>query len=188
MGTYLATGIVYKMRIQKRDMFSRRYVIKDKFPMENIVKSLQKEVNMDHYVFGEDENSIIWEIKPEMLEGSFVEFLETQFKMYNEEMNVQEVISRIKEAKTGKKIIELAKKKSLCNFKMADYILDSLSVLHATGLSDHITVNYHLMTFFIDGKIIMECYDNILHYFEKAIRLQEDKYPVVTCLKTMIAG
>lgn len=188
MGTYLATGIVYKIIILKRDMVSRKYVIKDKFPMENITESLQQEINLDHYVFREDENSIFWEIKPEMLEGNFVDFLETQFKMYGNKRNIQEVIPKIKEAQIGNKIIDLAKERSLCNFQMVDYILDSLPVLHADGFPDHTTVNYHLIAFFIDGKIIMECYDNILHYFEKAIRLQEEKYPVVSCLKTMITS
>lgn len=188
MGTYLATGIVYKVRIQKRDLVSRRYANKDKFPIENIEKSLQNELDLGAYIFGEDQDAISWEIKTEMLEGNFTEFLETQFKMYNEKMNAQEVISRIKEAQTGKKIIELAQERSLCDFQMVDYILDSLSVLHTAGFTDYITVNYHLMAFFIDGKIIMECYNNIFHYFERVIRLQKEKYPVVACLKTMIAG
>ena len=181
MGTYLATGIVYKMLIQKREMGN------NKFPIENIVKSLQKEVNMDHYVFGENEISIFWEIKPEMLEGNFVEFLEEQFKMYNDTKNIQGVIARIKEAQTGSKIIELAKEESLCDFQMV-HLLESLKVLRENGFSDHITVNYHLITFFLNGKIIMECYSNILRYFERAIRLQESKYPVVACLKTMITS
>jgi len=181
MGTYLATGIVHKMCIQKRDMGTH------KFTLENIVESLQKELNMDHYVFGEDEDSIFWEIKPEMLEGNFVEFLETQFKMYNDTRNIQEVITKIKEVKTGDKIIELAKQESRFNFQMV-HLLSFLKILPENGFPDHITVSYHLIAFFLDGKIIMECYGNILHYFEKAIRLQEEKYPVVACLKTMITS
>lgn len=182
MGTYLATGVVQKMQIRKKDMESKKFLI------ENIVKSLQKELNVDHYVFGEDEDVIFWKIKPQMLEENFVEFLETQFKMYDESNIHQDTIAKIKEAQKGEKIIELAKSVTLVDFQMADNILEPLKVLGQNGFLDYITVNYYLMAFFIDGKIIMECYGNILHYFEKNIRLQEEKYPVVTCLKTMITS
>jgi hypothetical protein len=138
----------------------------------------------------ENEDSIFWTIKPEMLEGNFVEFLETQFKMYDEatQGRIQDAILKIKEAQTGEKIIELAKKELFENFQMVDNIFGYHRVLHADGFPDHTTVNYHLITFFLDGKIIMECYNNILHYFERNIRLQEQKYPVAACVKTMITS
>lgn len=183
MGTYLATGIVQKMLIQKREME------KNKFSLENIVKSLQKELHMDNYVLGEDENTIFWEIKPEMLEGNFVEFLEMQFKMYNAEIDIQQMITKVKEAQTGEKIIELAKNMNFPTFQMTDDLTGYSSVRHKdSSFSDHITVNYHMIVFFLDGKIIMECYNNILHYFERNIRLQAKKYPVASCIKTMMTN
>ncbi|MGV8948906.1 MAG: hypothetical protein ACOH2E_06040 [Candidatus Paracaedibacter sp.] len=190
MGTYLATGIVEKIIIPERDLVSRKYASKDKFSMENIVESLQKELDLDCYVFGEDKGSNFWEIKPEILEGNFIEFLETQFKMYNEKKNINELIEKIRDAQTGENIIKLAKNQNerLYDFQMMDYILDSIPVLHPNGFPDYISVNYHMITFFMDGKIIMECYGNILHYFEQVIRLQKEKYPVVKCVKVMIAG
>jgi hypothetical protein len=182
MGTYLATGIVHTVYIRKRDMGT------NKFTIENIMKSLEKELNMDHYVFGKDEDSIFWEIKPKILEGNFSEFLETQFKMYDDTMDVQELITKVKEAKSGEEIIELAKSENFADFKMVNYIQEYPRVLCVNGFTDHLPVNYYLMAFFMDGKIIMECYGKIFHYFEKNIRLQEDKYPVAGCLKTMISG
>lgn len=47
---------------------------KDKFPMENIEKSLHNEFELIAYIFDEDDNAIFGEIKPEMLEGNFTEF------------------------------------------------------------------------------------------------------------------
>lgn len=184
MGTYLATGIVQKMIISKRDMESYN------IPIENIVKSLKEELTLDHYIFSEDEKTIFWTIKPEMLEGNFVEFLEAQFKMYDageEDEDFQEAIDQIKEAKTGHNIVELANTKSLVHFQMVDYILGDM-YLRQNGVLRHITVKYHLMAFFMDGKVIMECYGDILHYFERALRLQEEKYSIVACLKTMITS
>jgi hypothetical protein len=182
MGTYLATGIVHKMRIQKMDVRVKKVTI------ENILESLQKEVNMNHYVFGEDEDEMFWEIKPEMLEGNFIEFLETQFRMYDDKKDIQELITAIKEAKTGEKIIELAKGRNIDNFRMVDYIREYPRFLRENGFEDHLPVNYHLIALFLDGKIIMECYGKIFRYFENNIRIQREKYPVADCLKTMIAG
>lgn len=182
MGTYLATGIVQKMYIRKQEMEDKNLTIED------VQKALQKELNLDHYLSGDDETTISWSLKPQILEGNFPEFLETQFKMYDEtkENDIQKVITKVREAGTGENIIKLAKSKSLVDFQMVDYILEPLKVERQDGFSDHITVNYHMMAFFIDGKIIMECYRNILRYFERNIRLQEKTYPVVACLKTMI--
>ena len=190
MGTYLTTGIVQKIIIRKSDLVSKKYVSKDKFPMKNIIESLQKEIDLDCYIFSEDENAIFWNIKPEMLEGNFVDFLETQFKMYNEKKDTEDLLTKIKEAQTGNDIIKLAKNQAepLYDFQMLDYALDSLPILHPNGFPDHIDVNYHMIAFFIDGKIIMECYRNILHYLERSVRLQKEKYPVVSCLKIMIVG
>ena len=49
-------------------------------------------------------------------------------------------------------------------------------------------LNLDLISYFMDGKIIMECYGNILRYFEHNIRLQRDKYPIVDCIKVMITS
>jgi hypothetical protein len=100
----------------------------------------------------------------------------------------QLVIDEIKEAGTGDKIIELAKKVSYADFQMISHLYESLSVKKPSGFPDQIAIQYHMMAFFIDGKIIMECYGNIMHYFEQNIRLQAGKYPVVGCLKTMITS
>ena len=181
MGTYLATGIVYKIYINKKEIESK------KLSMENILKALEDELDISRYVFSEDKDSICWEIKPEMLEGNFPEFLEAQFQMYGDKID-SKAMTEIMKAHTGKKIIALAEKVNYSDFQMVDNILDSLCVMRDNGFSDYVVVNYHMITFFLDGKIIMECYHKILHYFEKNIRLQQSKYPVVSCLKVMITS
>ena len=41
---------------------------------------------------------------------------------------------------------------------------------------------------FVDGKIIMEVYTNILHYLENMVRMQKDKYPVREAVKILISN
>jgi len=52
---------------------------------------------------------------------------------------------------------------------------------------DSINVYYDIIVFFMDGKIIMECYRDIFHYFEHMIRLQKDKHPVAGAVKVVIS-
>lgn len=184
MATYLATGIVQKMHIKKREIAGKNVRV------EHIIKSLKNQLNIDNYFFGQNEDEIFWEIKPEMFQENFAEFLEVQFKMYNDknDVNVQQVIDKIKEAKTGEGIIELAEAKIFSEFQMLNHICEPLEVWYKESFSTYLSVYYHLVAFFIDGKIIMECYRNIFRYFEMNIRLQKEKYPIVTCLKIMING
>jgi hypothetical protein len=87
-----------------------------------------------------------------MLEGNFVEFLETQFKMYEGTIDKEEqlVIDEIKEARTGDKIIELSQEKCHADFQMITHLYRSLPVKKPNGFSDRIDVNYHMMAFFLE--------------------------------------
>jgi hypothetical protein len=182
MGTYLVTGIVREIKVSKRD------VAKNVIP-EYIEKALSEELDVACYVYAEedDDGGVSWHLKPEMLEGNFAEFLEAQFKMYNDEEDIREIVAKIREAKTGEKIIDLACQGD-SNFQMVNDIYHSIKVSRDGGWSDYITAKFSLIAFFIDGKIIMESYGDILGYFEKNIRLQAERYPVVKCLKVMISS
>ena len=184
MGTYLATGIIAKMSIQQKEMEYR------KTTLPKVEEALRKELNLDAYFLSENETTVFWTINPQMLEGNFPEFFETQLRMYDEtkEQDIQQAIAKIRDAATGEDIIKLATGNSLRKFQMLDYLQDSLEVKQQDSFSTYVTVNYHMIAFFIDGKIVMECYKNILRYFERNIRLQKEKYPVVMCLKAMITS
>jgi len=180
MGTYLATGIVHKILIQKKEMTQA------KLKINHITESLQKELDLKNYDFSENDEELIWEIKPQMLVGQeLAEFLKTQFMMYVDKLedDMQVLIQRIRNATSAQEIIEMAKNKG---FRMMTYFFQYLDVNN--GFPQSIPIHYHLMTYFFDGKIIMECYNNILHYFERNIRLQEAKFPVAACVKVLISS
>ena len=184
MGTHLATGIIAKVLMSKADIERKSLHMKD------IHESLQRELDLSSYIFQEKGDIISWEIKPEMLEGNLAEFLRTQFMMYDGvvDKEAQLAIDAIKKAQTGDKIIEFSKENRNANFQMISHLYGDLSVQKSNGFSDYLDIQYHMMAFFIDGKIIMECYNSILHYFEQNIRLQAKEYPIVNCVKTMITS
>jgi hypothetical protein len=188
MGVYLATGLVQDITIHKDDMKRKN------MSMDNIKHALKNEFAIEHYIFGEDERTIFWKINPKMLEGNFIEFFKIQLNMYylvkdqRIEDNIKRIISAINEAKTGENMIALAEEKQFEHFQTVGYIMEHLEVACQNERLNPINVHYQLIGFFLDGKIIMECYRDILHYFENNIRLLHAQYPVAGCLKVMMTG
>ncbi len=182
MGTYLVTGIIHRVQVSRRDAEYQ------KLSIELIEQALRREFSLENTIFSEDDKTFAWHIKPSMLEGNFAEFLQAQYEMYDytKTNKVQPLIDKIKEAQNGEEIIALAKSGFSSNFQMVEHLSQCIQVERPDGFAYSLAVYYRLMAFFIDGKIIMECYDNILHYFEKNIRLQMATYPVVNCLKVLI--
>ncbi len=183
MGTYLATGIVQDIAIDKRRI---------KYPdikVDHIILQLKDELNLDCYNYSENVDGYYWKIKPEMLGGNLAEFLDTQFTMYQnkKDSDMQEAIEKIKAANTSNQVMEIAKDK-LINFQLIDQIIEYIRIIRDNGFDEHIIVFYSLIAYFMDGKIITEGCGGSLRYFEHNIRLQRNKYPIVDCVKVMITS
>ena len=184
MGTYLATGIVQEIVIDKRRI---------KYPditVDKITDKLKDELNLDCYDFSEDLEGYYWKIKPEILENDLAEFLSTQFKMYQNkpDTHMLDVIDQLGKVLGSEEIIKLAKSKSLINFQSVHQIIEYIRVIRDNGFDEHVMIFYDLIAYFMDGKIITEGLGNSLRYFEANIGLQKDKYPVATCVKVMVTS
>ena len=184
MGTYLVTGIVQKIAIDKKRI---------KYPditVDKITDKLKDELNIDYYNFSEDLEGYYWKIKPKILEGNLAEFLSTQFQMYQNKPNTRmlDVIDQLKKAVGSEEIIKLAKSKLLINFQSVHQIIEYIRVIRDNGFDEHVMIYYDLIAYFMNGKIITEGLGNSLRYFEANIRLQKNKYPVATCVKVMITS
>lgn len=185
MGTYLATGIIEKILVSKKS------IEKQSLTIEAVEESLKDELNIEFYERAEENDTVYWAINPKMLEGNLEEFLRVQFLMYENKIDdeTNQLLELIKNEKDGSKIIELSDsdQRHFC-FRMLRYFDDFVKVKDERGFLKYVDVNYHMISYFRDGKIIMECYKNILHYFERNIRLQKEKYPIAECVKTLITS
>ena len=74
------------------------------------------------------------------------------------------------------------------HFQLVNNIIEHIKVVRDNGFYVNVMVSYSLIAYFLDGKIIMECYGNILRYLEYNIRLQKNKYAIVDCVKVMITS
>jgi hypothetical protein len=181
MGTYLFNGIVRNITTRKSEVKQKHIAI------ATVTEALRKELNIDYYNHTEDSNYHYWNIKPEMLTNNLTAFLDAQFQMYRDKKDkeMQEVINKITSMKTAEEIIALADAKIFSYFQSID-ASTHIKVMRDNGFSELILVQYSLISYFMDGKIIMECYKDIFKYFETNIRSQRDKYPIVDCIKIMI--
>ena len=100
----------------------------------------------------------------------------------------RDILTTIKETLTGEEIILLASQKPSEHFQKVDNIVDIIRVLDPNGFERKITIDYQLIAFFMDGKIIMESYTDILRYYRKNIRLQKEKHPIADCIKICITA
>ncbi len=178
MGRYLVTGIIQNITIRKNAV-SRHTTI------DVVVEKIKKEhnINFSCYNYSEDTENYYWKIQPRMLEGNFVDFLEAQASMYDYDELRQKTINIIRAVQTGDQLIALAAEKELIRFQLVDDLSEYVTINY-----QHIKIEYEMICFFSDGKILMECYSNIFNYFENIIRLQRSKYPVVDCVKIMISS
>jgi hypothetical protein len=182
MGTYLVTGIVQKIIIDKRD------IVKNNIRIEDVSDKIKEGINLDYYTLKEEEDFYSWNISPNILEKGLNDFLEDQFDMYYRDRKEwpEDLLKIIKETSTGEELISLASQKRFEHFQQVTNIEEDVLIMLPSGFNKRIEINYNLIAFFIDGKIIMECYSNILRYFDKNIRLQKEKHPIVDCIKTCI--
>jgi len=121
MGTYLATGIVQEISIDKKRI---------KYPdisIDNITRRLKEELNLACYDYSEDLEGYYWKIKPKMLEGNLAEFINTQFQMYQSKIdgNMQDVVSQLRKTASGDEVIKLATNKALINFHHVDQLIET---------------------------------------------------------------
>ena len=184
MGTFLVTGIVQEIIVNKKETVANGGVL-----LEDLIKNLKFDINIEHYHMTEDEDRYYWKIKHALLEGNFVEFLDTQFKLYDAQSKIdQHTLDSVANAKTARDRLDLAATRSFENFQLISNLKKYIRMRTEKSFEQTITIRYNLIAFFIDGKILMECYNNILNYFEKNIRSQRTIYPVADCVKVMITN
>ena len=184
MGQYLATGIVLDIRIERKE------IINNQLSIDLVTKKLKESINLNMYHYSEDADYHYWKINPRLLDKNISEFLETQFTMYSSEQDqaMIDVLHKVKSAQNGEELIDLATNDGSEHFQLVKYITEHIRVKNNTNFTKHVSAHYQLIAYFLDGKMMMECYNNIFSYFEKNIHLQKSKYPVAEYVKIMISG
>lgn len=110
------------------------------------------------------------------------EFLLGQYKLFGAEgYKIEEIIFRLNKLNKFDDIISFSEQKKYENFqytRVYNYIY--------CGKWEHsVMVEYELITFFLAGKIMMECYNKFLKYIEALIH-KDNNYKVSEAIKVFI--
>ncbi|HLD95205.1 MAG TPA: hypothetical protein VI959_00995 [Alphaproteobacteria bacterium] len=183
MGVYVCTGIVYEIFTEK----------KEDLQLENIKQALEENIPLENYVFSEKEDCFSWTLKENVLmHGNLSAFLKAQFDLYygeyvKREKELEELLDLLKKATSDEEIIALAKSDRFYEFRLIDKIRGLLYVKKDWS-ERSLRVRYDMFSFFLDGKILMECYGRFFNYLERTIRLQEKDFPIAKNVKILMHG
>ncbi|NIM14914.1 MAG: hypothetical protein GTO45_23360 [Candidatus Aminicenantes bacterium] len=177
MGQFMCVGVCRKITIYKEDL-------KHGASLDRADEALKKEVNLSLYDKIEDDESVSWIIKKELIEDGLVDFIKAQLEIFEPEEDFSYLYDAIRKAKTYDKIVEMVESKYDEHLQKSNYTDKWIDL----GGFDSTKVCFDLIVFLVAGKIFMECYSRIFNYFEKMIGLQKDKFPLAETVKVMIEG
>lgn len=186
MGTYLMVGIASKIQMEKKERYGRSVT------REQLEVAIGKRININKFTYLETDKHHNWEIKDEALDN-IGPFLSSQLEMYNEKEKPLAALDEIYklDGRGVKDYLNALEKYGHAELTKSVYLQYSTLWDYETveGDSDRsVEGAYELIRLFMDGKIIMECYAYMFHYFERVIALQKDKYPIADCVRVMITS
>lgn len=177
MGQYIQAGISNRIKVSKREMEQNRV------NLEEFKEGLSKEVSLELYDVEELESSYIFSLRNNVLENvELVKFLAEQYELLNIAKDITEkIIDSLEGLNKADEIIELADQKKFENFQ-------SISVydnIYCTMWERRVLVEYEMMIFMFEGKIIMESYRGFLRYIENLI-VKSSSYELRGAVKALI--
>lgn len=177
MGEYVQAGICYRIKVSKREME------RSKVSYQEAIEGLLKEVPVYLYEVREVETGYIFSLKDEVLEkGQLPEFLTEQYKLFNDdEDKAGEIINKLKGLNKADDIIEFAEKKRYQNFQYSSIYNN----IYCGIWRERLMIEYELMIFLLEGKIIMEGFNKFLSYIEALIK-KDNPYKISEVVKVFI--
>lgn len=177
MGQYIQAGICNRIKVSKREMEENRV------NFEEFKEGLAKEISLDLYEIEEVESGYIFSLKNDVLaNGDLEKFLSEQYELLNiAKDRAKKIIDSLKGLSRADDIIELAERKKFENFQYIS-IYDNI---YCTMWEHRVMVEYELMIFMLEGKIMMECYRRFLRYIEKLIK-KDNPYVISKTVKVLI--
>ena len=184
MGQYLTIGIATKISISKE-----RARAQASATSEEIKKALQDTFNQSGiYDVNENDGSVWLALKPEIAEQEWIRFLQDFYELRYQAADICRMVDMedIKARKTLAGWVEYAKKKPYQAFQFDDMVY--YNTPFPRGWTNSLRTNIEQIILSIDGKIIMECYDDLFSFFTCLIKQRFSKYKLASSLFVGISG
>lgn len=177
MGTYLCCGIAKRITVEK-----------ERKTKEEILERLKESIDLDIYEEPiENERFLMLEIKKEILENYAIDFIEEQLKI-GKQNTTDDRYNRMEiwdlKGKKYEELIDIAKNHECIQFELIEGCIFANDISYiAKGLRIYADV----IIYSSDGKIIMECYNEIFRYFRNLI-IKSSNSPIKTAVVVSIVG
>lgn len=176
---HLQMGICNRIVVEKERMNKLNISI------EKVTESLNKNMDMSLFEQNETDQQFIFTISDSIVLEQLYEFLKHQFLLYNQEKPYKEcfdsVLKRISECSSLQEIEAIAESKSSPCFQKS-IIDDEIMVNEWYWLK----VEYTIWVMFVEGKIIMESYNNFLRFLERQVRVSGYKWSISGAFRCFI--
>ena len=185
MGQFLTIGLVTTFAISKQ-----RAKQQASATPEEVKDALQKHRNKSGiYNLEEDDRNVYLSLKPEIAEAEMTDFLRDFYALrYPDEKqrNRMADMKTIGSMKTLDEWLDLADEKPYQAFQLDGYVLDYTPFPRGWTNSLETSVNQIILS--LDGKIWMECYNELFVFFTNLIKERLSKYQLSEGLMVNISG
>lgn len=183
MGQFLCIGIYTQIRASRKDAECQYHGIEE--CRENIVKS--KGLDESLYDFHEDDESIYYTLKSEVLEHDIDALTKRFFEMrygMGDKYDSKAALEALEQCHSSQDVMTLVQRKRFQCFQEGftyDYVT-------ATRTIGGMLVSIKSIILCMDGKIIMECYGELFGFFTRLIQEKLSDIPLSKALHVYIDG
>lgn len=173
MGQFLAIGLRLSVVIRRKDI--AKYL--DRTSLDNIFKQIEKKYHLsDIYDRKEDGEYYVYNLKTELLDKELISFIEKFYALrYPKDSEVDSInaINLLKELPDTASRLALLEKRMFQAYQEGSQV-DYFYIDKFT--SKEIPVYSNNMILSSDGKICMECYEDLFNFFCRCIQAQVSEF------------
>lgn len=169
MGRFLVIGIATRM-VADKERCEKAFN-----GVEGLKAAMEDQFNSSgNYQMSETESKVILELKPEVAEKEWIDFIRAFYNIryidYEEQDKVFEELSQKNNLKDW---LEIAEGKEFEGYQAIDFYFYPL---YGSSFFYHPYVRMNMVILSLDGKIMMECYDDLFDFFTRLIREKLSNY------------
>lgn len=180
MGQYLSFGICLQLKAHDPRKQANTDALKKTL-------SSQTALNLSNFVRSDNEQSVQWDIDPDILTQELYDFLRQQYSLYYENAPDQgdyaSILGVLGQQPTRQAIEKLAEDKRYVNFQLDDYYRETCYIEDT-----RVALSYKIIILFTEGKIMMETYGGMFDYIQRLLPLAFPDVRLAQCCKLYIAG
>ena len=179
MGQYLSIGLCTKIAVEKQNITNQ------KFTLNEVVSELNKKFEMSSFVLDETNGDyFVWYFNKDNIKQEMYNFLSKIYSDYG--VKDEEVLEKIKQITTADEILNIAENERSENFRLDRY--SEYDYINLGKFDNYQDINTTYISLFMEGKISMECYDDIFSFFRKTMRQVYSEFKLSGALNVYITG